>query len=109
MYFEPLNITFATNMVTVNLDAFDKLPKAQQDILVSLGKEQEEAAWEDVRRWGGDTEAIISKNGIETVQPSKQFISNLEKAAKVIWADWLKTATPDGKKIYEEFTKKVKR
>ncbi len=29
-YFEPLNITIATNMVTVNLKAFRKLPKAQQ-------------------------------------------------------------------------------
>ena len=27
-YYEPLNITIATNMVTVNQKAFEKLPKA---------------------------------------------------------------------------------
>ena len=45
-YFEPLNITIATNMVTVNLKAFQKLPKAQQDALVKVGKEMDAIMWD---------------------------------------------------------------
>jgi len=108
-YFEPLQITIATDMVTVNMNAFKKLPKAQQDLLVKLGKEQEEAAWKGVRKWDGDMEAISNKNGIETVKPSPKFIADMEKITQGIRADWLKTAPPDGKKIYDEFLKKVKR
>ena len=40
-YYEPLNITIATDMTNVNLKAFQKLPKAQQDALVKAGKEME--------------------------------------------------------------------
>jgi TRAP-type C4-dicarboxylate transport system substrate-binding protein len=108
-YFAPLNISFATNMVTVNLNAFNQRPKAQQEVLVKLGREQEEAAWKAVRKWDSDMETIINRNGIETVKPSKQFTEDLEKISEEIWADWLRTATPEGRKIYEEFRNRVKR
>jgi len=108
-YFEPLNITIATDMVTVNLKAFQKLPKAQQAALVKIGKETEEAMWANVKAWDKEQEAISNKNGIETVKPSDKVIGELEKITENIRAEWLKTAPADGKKIYDEFMKKVKR
>jgi TRAP-type C4-dicarboxylate transport system substrate-binding protein len=108
-YFEPLNITIATNMVNVNLRAFQKLPKAQQEALVKIGREMETAMWANVKAWDKDQEAISNKNGIETVPPSNQLMGELEKITEGIRADWLKDAPADGKKIYEEFMKKVKR
>jgi ClpP class serine protease len=54
-------------------------------------------------------EAISNKNGIETVAPNKQMISDLEKITQNIRAEWLKTAPPEGKKIYADFLKKVGR
>ncbi len=108
-YFEPLNITIATNMVTVNLKAFQKLPKAQQDALVKAGKEMETAMWARVKKWDKDMEAISNKNGIQTVKPTAKQIAELEKITEGIRADWLKTAPPDARKIYADFMKKVKR
>jgi TRAP-type C4-dicarboxylate transport system substrate-binding protein len=108
-YFEPLNITIATNMVNVNLKAFNKLPKAQQDALVNAGKEMEKNLWEGVKKWDGDMVAISNKNGIETVPPSKELIADLEKITENIRAEWLKGAPPDAQKIYSDFRKKVKR
>ncbi len=108
-YFEPLNITIATNMVTVNLKAFQKLPKAQQDALVKAGKEMEAVMWAKVKKWDKDMEAISNKNGIQTVKPTAKQSAELEKITEGIRADWLKTAPPDGKKIYADFMKKVKR
>jgi TRAP-type C4-dicarboxylate transport system substrate-binding protein len=108
-YFEPLNITIATDMVNVNLKAFQKLPKAQQDALVKAGKEMETIMWDRVVKWDKDMESISNKNGIETVAPSKQMIQDLEKVTQSIRAEWLKTAPPDGKKIYADFLKKVGR
>jgi TRAP-type C4-dicarboxylate transport system substrate-binding protein len=108
-YYEPLNITIATNMVNVNLKAFNKLPKAQQKALVKIGKEMEDAMWAKVKTIDKEQEAISNKNGIETVAPSSKFMNDLEKITEKIRADWLKTAPADGKKIYGEFLKKVKR
>lgn len=108
-YFEPFNITIATNMVTVNQRAFDKLPKAQQDALVKAGLEMEKSMWAGVRKWDGDMVAVSNKNGIVTVPPSKQLVADLEKITENIRAEWLKSAPPDAQKIYAEFKKKVKR
>ncbi len=108
-YYEPLNITIATDMVNVNLKAFNKLPKTQQDLLVKIGKEMEETMWAKVKTIDKEMEAISNKNGIETVAPSAKFMSDLAKITEKIRADWLKTAPADGKKIYGEFMKKVKR
>ena len=108
-YFEPLNITIATNMVTVNQKAFDKLPKAQQDALVKAGKEMEKSMWAGVKKWDGDMVAISNKNGIQTVAPSKKLVGELEKITEGIRAEWLKGAPADAQKIYAEFRKKVKR
>lgn len=108
-YYEPLFITAATDMVTVNLKAFQKLPKAQQDALVKIGKEMEETMWANVKKWDKEQEAISNKNGIETVKPSTKVIGELEKITEKIRAEWLKSAPADGKKIYDEFLKKVKR
>jgi TRAP-type C4-dicarboxylate transport system substrate-binding protein len=108
-YFEPLNITIATNMVTVNQKAFDKLPKAQQEALVKAGKEMEEAMWANVKKWDKEMVGISNKNGIETVAPSKKLLADLEKVTESIRAEWLKGAPADAKTIYNEFKKKVKR
>ena len=108
-YYEPLFITAATNMVTVNLKAFQKLPKAQQDALVKIGREMDETMWANVKTWDKEQEAISNKNGIETVKPSTKVIGELEKITENIRAEWLKSAPADGKKIHDEFLKKVKR
>jgi TRAP-type transport system periplasmic protein len=108
-YYEPLNITIATDMVTVNLKAFQKLPKAQQEVLLKVGKDMENEMWANVPKIDKQQEAISNKNGIATVAPSKKLIADLEKITQNIRADWLKTAPPEGKKIYNEFMKKVKR
>ncbi len=108
-YFEPLNITIATDMVNVHLKSFQKLPKAQQEALVKIGRETETIMWANVRTWDKDQESISNKNGIETIKPSEALIGQLEKITDNIRADWLKTAPADGKKIYDAFLKKVKR
>jgi hypothetical protein len=54
-------------------------------------------------------ESVCNRNGIEKVVPSRQQIEILEKGAEIIRADWLRTAPPEGKRIYVDFLKKVGR
>jgi TRAP-type transport system periplasmic protein len=108
-YYEPLNITIATNMVTVNQQAFATLPKAQQDALVQAAQETEQVMWSGVRKWDKDMVVTSNRHDIKTVAPSPKLTADLGKITATIRAEWLKGAPVDAWKIYAEFTKRVQR
>ncbi len=108
-YYHPLNITVATDMVNVNLKAFNKLDKETQETLVRLGKEMEEIMWQRVVEIDKEKEAICNQNGIETVPPSKELLKALAEVTESIRADWLKDAPQDAKAAYADFMGKVER
>jgi TRAP-type transport system periplasmic protein len=108
-YYQPINITIATNMVNVNLKAFNKLDKETQDLLVSIGKEMEEAMWQRVAELDKEKEALCVENGMEIVAPSAEFMKQLSEITEQIRADWLKDASEEAREMYEAFLKKVQR
>jgi TRAP-type C4-dicarboxylate transport system substrate-binding protein len=108
-YYHPMNITVATDMVNVNLKAFNKLDKATQDALVKAGQEMEAAMWAKVVQIDKEKEAICNQNGIETVPASKELLKSLSAVTEGIRAEWLKDAPPDARKIIDEFLKKAQR
>jgi TRAP-type transport system periplasmic protein len=108
-YYQPLNITIATNMVNVNLKAFEKLDEKTQQALVQAGKEIEESAWRMVAELDKEKESISNRNGIETVPVSDALLDALTDVTKDIRNDWLKDAPEEGKAINAEFLKKVGR
>lgn len=108
-FYEPLNITIATDMINVNLKAFNKLDKKTQDILVQAGREMEEAMWNKVVALDKEKEELCVKNGIEVVPVSADYQKELSVVTEKIRADWLKDASPDARAMYEEFMKKVQR
>jgi len=108
-YYAPLNITMATDMVTVNLKEFNKLDKETQAALVQLGKEMESEMWKKVAKLDKDQEAVSVKGGIVTVPPSREFLNQLSVVTRGIRTDWLKNAPPEARIIVDEFNKKVGR
>ena len=108
-FYSPINVTMATDLVTVNLKEFNKLDKDTQAALIKLGKDMESDMWKKVAQLDKDQEAISNKNGIKTVPPSKEFLNELSVVTKGIREDWLKTAPAEAKTIDEEFNKKVGR
>lgn len=108
-FFQPFNLTIATNMVNVNLAAFNKLPKNQQEALVAAGKEMEKRMWSQVAELDKEMVGISNKNGIRTVPPSAEYLADLSKLTESIRSEWLSGAPEDAKKIYDEFKKKVGR
>ena len=108
-FYAPINITMATDLVTVNLKEFNKLDKETQAALIKLGKDMEAEMWKKVAQLDKDQEAISNKGGIKTVAPSKEFLNELSIVTKGIREDWLKKAPPEAKTIVEEFNKKVGR
>lgn len=108
-YYVPVNVTMATNLVTVNLDEFNKLDKETQDKLIEVSKEMEVKMWEIGAALDKEKEAVVNENGIKTIQPSKEFMEELSKVTEDIRQDWLKTAPAEAKEIIEKFYKEVGR
>lgn len=108
-YYAPINVTMATDLVTVNLKAFNELDKETQDALIKAGKEMEEAMWDKVAALDKEKETMCNENGLATVKPSKEFLNDLSEITKDIRAEWLKDAPVEAKEIVEKFNKQVGR
>lgn len=108
-FYLPFNVTIATNMVNVNLAAFNKLDKKTQEALVQAGKELENTLWDKVMQLDQEKETICNQNGIESLPVPKEMLAQLTQITEKIRADWLKDAPPDAKAIYEAYMKQVKR
>lgn len=108
-YYAPINITMATDIVTVNLKAFNSLDKQTQETILRVAKEVETEMWAKVAKLDKEKEALCNEKGIITVQPSKEFLNQLAAITKNIREDWLKTAPPEAREIVDKFQKQVGR
>ncbi len=108
-YYHPLNITIATNMVNVNLDAFNRLDEKTQKALVEAGKKMEAAMWEKVAELDREKEQISNENGIETIAPSDELMDALTEITADIRKDYLDDAPPEAREIVNAFLKEVGR
>ena len=108
-YYEPLNITIATDMINVNLKAFNKLDQKTQEALVAAGREMEEIMWDKVVALDREKEELCVQNGIEVVPVSPEYQQEIAAVTEKIRTDWLAGASPEAKAMYEEFMAKVKR
>ncbi|MCL6610342.1 MAG: TRAP transporter substrate-binding protein [Peptococcaceae bacterium] len=108
-YYAPINVTMATDLVTVNLKAFNALDKETREALIKAGKEMETEMWAKVAKLDKEKEALCNEKGIVTVKPSKEYMNELSAITKNIREEWLKTAPPEAKEIVAKFQKQVGR
>jgi TRAP-type transport system periplasmic protein len=96
-------------VVSVNLDAWNKLTPAQRAAIEKIAVEIEPELWVRTEKLDGELAALIQKNGITITEPSDEFKKDLAAAASPIWTAWAKSAGPDAEKILAEFRAKVGR
>jgi TRAP-type C4-dicarboxylate transport system substrate-binding protein len=108
-YYVPVNVTMATNLLTVNLNEFNKLDKETQEAIIKAGKEMEAAIWDKVAKLDKEKEAVVNKNGITTLKPSGEFKNELSKLTEDIRANWLNTAPAEAREIVDKFKAEVGR
>jgi len=108
-YYAPISITMATDLVTVNLDEFNKLDEETQNEILTVAKEVEDMMWEAVAAQDQEMESIVNENGITTVQPSEEFLNDLSEITKDIRENWLNDAPAEAREIVEAFNEEVGR
>ena len=108
-YYQPINVTIATNMVNVNMRAFNRLDEETQQALVEAGKEMEKRMWDKVAELDREKEAISNENGIETVAVSDELMESLTEITADIRREYLDDAPPEAREVVEAFLKEVGR
>lgn len=110
-YSAPVNVAMSQDLVVINLDKFNNLPKDIQDAFIKVGEEMEARMWEEIGpELNANQESILAENGLQTVEPTQELIDDLVKATESIRTEWLeKEATDTAKIIIEEFNEKMNR
>lgn len=108
-FYQPLNITIATNMVNVNLQAFNRLDEKSRNALLKAAKEIEDKLWANISAIDKKQESISNQNGIGSVPVSDELMNALTKLTMGIRDDYLKKAAPEARAIVDAFLKKVGR
>ena len=108
-YFTDLGFTFGFSAVTVNLDAWERLPDDIKVIVLETAREiEDQQILRSLRTHVAAKETLI-REGM-TVNPiTPQLRAEAIEVSEAIWAGWLKKAGPDGEAIFNEFLELVGR
>lgn len=101
-YIYPTNHTWGSNMVTINLDVWNKIPAAQQQAIEKVAEEMEPGFWEISRQGDLDSIKIMTDNGMELVEISPELRAEMTKRGQALQEEFLQRV-PAAKPLVEQF------
>ncbi len=104
-FFTPINIVGPVNMVNVNINAWNKLPKKIQAIVMEIAAQMEDEMWNLAGDMDRKSRAKLMENGMTIDPVTKEFRSQLDKLGDKLRGDWAKKAGTDAKDILKEYYK----
>ncbi|CAN1516548.1 DctP TRAP-type C4-dicarboxylate transport system, periplasmic component [Rhabdaerophilaceae bacterium] len=107
-YFYPTNHTWSTNMVNINLDAWNKLSPASQKAMTDLAAKLEPEFWKVSADEDEISLKVLRERGMELVPVSKAMSDEMYKMAKPLTAAFAERV-PASKAIIDAYLKDVGR
>jgi len=108
-YFTPINIVGPVNMINVNLDVWNKLPKNTQETVLEIAAQMEDEMWNLAGDMDRNSRAKLKENGMTLTPVNKKFRSELNAIGDKLRSDWVKKAGSDAQNILNEYSKIVGR
>jgi TRAP-type C4-dicarboxylate transport system substrate-binding protein len=102
-FFTPINIVGPVNMINVNLDAWNKLDKNTQTLVLEIAAQLEDEMWNLAGDMDRKSHATLVQNGMTISPVSKQFRSELNAVGEKLRAEWAGKAGADAQKILTEY------
>ena len=90
-------------MINVNLDAWNKLDKNTQVIVLEIAAQIEDEMWNLAGDMDRKSHAVLVGNGMTISPVSKQFRSELNVVGEKLRAEWAAKAGADAQKILTEY------
>ncbi len=88
--FKTINYAYPLNMVTINLDYWNALSKAQKDAMLKAAAETEALQWKNSQNRSEQARKIIQEKGIAVTDESLELAAALDAAAMKINKAFLK-------------------
>ncbi len=104
-HFTKIKYAYPLQTVSINLDYWNILNKAQQNAMLKAAKEIEKAQWKAVRVEDKNAQKIMSENGMKISEASSSLKKELDKIASNLLEKYLDGATLDIKSIFKEYRK----
>lgn len=104
-YFTPINIVGPVNMINVNLDIWNKLPKNIRETVLEIAAQMEDEMWNLAGDMDRKSRAILVENGMLIDPVDKKFRSELDAIGKKLRSAWAKKAGADAQNILKEYDK----
>jgi TRAP-type C4-dicarboxylate transport system substrate-binding protein len=99
---------YTKQLVAINTEVFDKLPKAQQDALVAAAASAEKAGFARMKALTGEQLAQIKGKGIQVAEGSPALIAELKQVGTTMQNEWKEKASPEQRTVLESYAKLMK-
>ena len=103
--FTKINYAYPLQAVTINLDYWNSLTKAQQEAMLKAAAEIEKAQWEAVKLEDKDALDTMAQNGMKISETSEDLKKQLDEIASKMLTEYLADADEDTKQIFKEYRK----
>jgi TRAP-type C4-dicarboxylate transport system substrate-binding protein len=104
-YFTPINIVGPVNMINVNLEAWNKLPKETQDKVLEIAVDMEDHMWNLAGFMDRKSRETLKENGMEITPVSNAFRKELNAIGEKLRAEWAAKAGTEAQKILDEYAR----
>ncbi len=102
-YFTPINIVGPVNMINVNMDAWNKLDKKIQTIVLEIAAQMEDDMWNLAGDMDRKSRAKLIESGMVIDPVSKEFRGQLNEVGEKLRAEWAKKAGTDAQGILKQY------
>ena len=102
-YFTPINIVGPVNMINVNMNAWNKLDKKTQAIVLEIAAQMEDEMWNLAGDMDRKSRAALTANGMTIDPVSKSFRKELNAVGEKLRAQWAKKAGADAQAILKQY------
>jgi TRAP-type C4-dicarboxylate transport system substrate-binding protein len=94
---------YTKQIVAINTEVFNKLPKAEQNALLEAGKAAEKAGFERMKALTTEQLALMREKGMSVTDASPAFIAQLKQVGEQMEADWKAKANPEQRKVLDAY------
>lgn len=105
-YYYDVQAWLPKNVVAVNVNAFNALPKPTQEAVLKAAAAAEKRGWEMSKAETVAKTKVLADNGMVVQKPTPELKAAFEAAGKVITADWVKQGGADAQAILDAYAKK---
>ncbi|WP_176085683.1 TRAP transporter substrate-binding protein [Martelella sp. HB161492] len=94
---------FTKQLVSINADVFDGLPKEDQDAILAAAADAEKNGFALMQSLAKDQLALIASKGMTVSDADEAVMTKMSEVGATMLDEWMKAATPEQAKVIEDY------